>query len=422
MPFEQADYVRRAFACGVDRAEFSRRFEALSDGSREAVESIAWRHLIALKLRYLPTLVSHRVLGGQRGFVELRKEIQTLDSYLLITCLDTLADRQHVDFGAWLGEREEASFSREDIAALHEEYAEEHGPGEELRRLFLTLPEALRSWLGENVGLEPESPRARPRKPSEAELMEALGDHFTALRKNPFTHRSELASGPLPDELGTLADTDWTHPTAQWDLESAWSSSTAGNLTFRMGLDEATILRLVVTGVVLAEMGLEVTRRLIEANMTKLERLHALYQFLGELRGNRALAESWQRPRTGGSSSLAWFASFRGMPLLSTRWTARLIAQLDDQVAFERGIQQQLAQYRQTLEDLNAELEAFNGEYRPLPSQEWPRIPLRRRLDVIAERLATLTRTGAYRLALEFQDSTTVSRVWQLVRDPCYTS
>lgn len=387
-------YVLRAFGCGIDRKTFETSFEALAEEEQERITRVALRMRMALQLRYQLRFVRSPFEDSEFWSRLWRAEIPSLEVYLLTTCLDTLAGKPlYQTFDHWLAKQtSHGPFDRSDVVALFESWRDEYGPRRNIKDLLLNLPPSVKDWLSKHVGL------AR----SNGDLMIELFKDFYDARRSKFTHESIVRHTRIAEDVGSPEEEPRILPVGE-------------DLWYRMGVDAATILRVVIHSVVLQKMGIEPSRQLVDAHVTALSRLSALYGFVGEVSSN-ADAISWWTDFDGfPTADLETYFVLVGVPRLSCQWACRLADRLIPDYTLERGLRETVIEYRDAVDCLNSATADFN-ESNP-PSRD----NTSERVRDIKRFLRNQADSRCYGSLVEMPTRTEMKNMWIVIRDPCYT-
>lgn len=377
--------VRRAFSSGVDAQVFRRNFDALSRHEKDRFDRVAQRLWASIFLRHhMRGRLSIAQPGQAVAFDTLlfhAAELPSLEIFYLFGCLDTLASTSYQRFPDWLRSKavrerlqlDGRSMSVDDLITIYDAYEGECGVGSNLRRLFSDLPAAVSTWLADNVRVVPtdEDP---PLHDDGSQPPEHVTHHlylyFYRKRRNPFAHESVA---PLTDVARDVKRGAGWHVLIR-NISTGkrpsdfWAHRADGRdwmVYLRNGIDEATVLRMIVYGVGLQRVGIEVTDQHVGAFFNSLSRQAAFYGFLDEIRLN-ALALSWWTgyDETGGSALHA-VLDRTNIPQLVSTWAAALIERYRTDYPLEYDLQQMTREYIEAVLTLNAAIVTFNATYPP---------------------------------------------------------
>lgn len=351
------DYVYRIFGCGIDYRAFKNAYKALSAERKSLLGRVAWRVWITLKLRYEVAFRSHPFVVND-SYELTRFEIPSLEVYLLVTCLDTCAGQKYQQFPEWLKQQSPSRCSsQDDCLALFEQWREDFGSRRNLKNLFIGLPLTVKDWLSSNIVIQRANkefdPESIEQKPDE--VVNRLFQYFYDLRRNEFTHGSYTHHTPRTEHIGLFDE--WQiclFSGYQFDL----GDGRTWTLYHRKGLDEATILRIIIQSVGLQILGLdaELSEQVIEVQLASYSRLAAVYGFIDEVRSNAHLLSLW--------STFEENEKFRSclteveIPSLQTEWSVALLEQF--RYPSERHWQETVAQYQRYVDQLNYSIADFN--------------------------------------------------------------
>ena len=195
-------------------------------------------------------------------------ELPSIEVYLLCTCLDTLAGQAgHVDFVTWLHDKATSeSLTLNEIRRAYSQYQEEQGVGRNLRHLFETLPQVTKVWVAQNVRLAPFKRQRSSENEGHETLIKELYRYFYHTRRNAFTH------GGISRRTSVAADIVQPIEHDRW-----WTGGTS--FSHRVGIDEATILRVIIHSTALKLLSIDSTQELISANIKHHSRVNAAYDF-----------------------------------------------------------------------------------------------------------------------------------------------
>ena len=285
---------RDVFGCGVDPAVFDRLHEDLPLEEQDRLQRVGRRVWLTLVLRY-QTIIRRSPFESPYDWIMLsRWELPSIEVYLLCTCLDTLAGKSdYRTFWQWLNTRAiDRALTMNEIGGLHAQYMEEYGVGLAFRRLFDNLSTAVKIWLASNVSIRPSDHPIADTDIDSQELVSLLRKYFYTIWRNPYTHRSMSRQTSVADDTRIPSQVGWWITPASGTMFEFQDGRTGQtwDFSFREGLDEATILRVIIHASVLRMMGVEVKEGTIESNLRGLSKMSAVYDFMGEVNWNASLA------------------------------------------------------------------------------------------------------------------------------------
>jgi len=412
--------VQQVFGCGIDGQAFKTKYEGLSDKNQFRLGRVASRVWLTLKLRYEMAFYSNPFARRGEEYNLRRVELPSIEVYLLCTCLDTLAGKPtYKSFENWLKEQPNIiDLGLKEIAHLHSQYLDEHGVSRNLKALFRTLPQSAKDWLASNVVIRRSDQPLSPDQQNVDKLLKRLHIYLYNTRRNAFTHSSISRPTPIAEDVREPTDGGWwvtpvsgTHfilyrdrPNQKW------------NLSYRQGLDEATILRIIIYAVVLQMLEIELTSELIDINLRNHSRLNALYAFVGEVKRNSASASWWTRIDDTEMTDLRLHLIYSGVPLLSTEASTVMVERYLDN-PLESGLRQMTSQYLREVNHINSLVTDFN-ETNPPASKGYDR---NERWQTIKEFLDKLVRAPYYNSVVKLPSRKEMANLWLVIRDPCYT-
>jgi len=413
-------YIRRMLGCGVGLKVLEAKFKALPEIEQERLQRVAWRMWITLKIRYQLAIYPNPMEGYEEELAITTAELPSLEVYLLFTCLDTLAG-QNLDFKAWLHRQPKVSgLDTSGIVQLYDQYLKEYGVTRNLLRLFENLPQSVKSWLVTNVIIQRQLPDQDPFSALKAKkepdvLIRRLFDYFYNFRRNPFTHSSVTRFTSVADDIRPANDKrNWVLARPGWGYRD--KDNRVWNL-FRPGtLDEATILRVIVSAAALQKLEIEVTPGVIEAQLRNYSRLHALYRFLGEVQHNVDILSWWPHFDTQGKETLHSYLAHVGIPNLDSQWSSILLGRLITQYPRERGIYQVVVQYLDAVNRLTSAISSFNESNPPSSGASWDE-----RVCAIKEFVEAQVQAPHYNVVIGMVSQAVISDIRLVIRDPCYS-
>jgi hypothetical protein len=418
-------YVRQMFGCGIDRQVFEAKLEGLSEEDRLRLDRVAWRMQLTFKLRYETSLNRNPCAWKYEDFNLRAVELPAIEVYLLCTCLDALTDRPpYVDFGQWLKQQEDViGLGKQEIINLYTRYKREHGVGKNFRDLFSKLPKAMKSWLTENIIIERTNAPLTIPDQDESKLVRKLCAFFYEYWRNPFTHSSISRETVIADDIGAPSkeyEGWWVWPAGCTHFvldrrrpNQKWS------LSYRTGLDLATILRLITYARAIQILTIDLTRELISTNLENLSRLNALYAFMTEVKINSSFLKALSDLQEDWSNPLRSDLLYVGVPLFRSEASTTMIEKFKTEFPLEAGLREMTIQYLAKVNDLNSMIKKFNTA-NPPPQNSADCPPERQ--QTISEFLGKMAKTPAYQDMLKgFPPIATMMNLWLVIRDPCYT-
>lgn len=416
-PDEDFEYVRRAFACGSHHHEFKAAYDSADQDSKARLARVAWRISSTLTLRYRQDLITHRVFGFHDQW-RAQNEWKALELYLLVTCLDTLAGQPTFKpFDEWLRDQSVEITNLEIVTDLYEEYQDLFGVRRNLKRLFLGLPDSAKEWITQvltyTTRRDYHSQTRGASENVERQIIRMFSRFFRY--RNTYTH-SSAADPPVVSQNIPLDPTR-----GQW--AEYWPAVLDENgkkmyLYARDGVDEATILRIILVVVAWQLLQLDPTRDVIVRNMRKYSRLDALFGLVYELARSANYVREWLGEE---KEQHFWIFLWRGVPRVTTTYAKAILERLEDN-PFETGFRSWIQNYLSLAEELNRRIVDFNeshppfddrvsdGSYDDLQALRFPEIEMflesnRELIDQI----------------IQHAFSTEYDNLWLIIRDPCYT-
>jgi hypothetical protein len=410
--------IQLVFGCGIDGQTLKARYEGLSEENKLRLGRVAGRVWLTLKLRYEMAFYNNPF--AWRGEEYNLKHVELPSIEVLCTCLDTLAGKPvHKNFKDWIrGQPNVTGLGLEEITHLYAQYEEEYGVGRNLRALFKNLPRSVKNWLASNVVIRRSDQPLSVKEQDPDKLVNRLYVYFYNVRRNAFTHGSVSRPTPIAGDVREPKDGEWwitpasgTHfvlyrdrPNQEW------------NLSYRQGLDEATILRMIIHAAGLQMLGIEPTRELIDTNLRNYSRLDALYAFVSEVNRNSAAVSWWSKLDDPSMTDFRLFLIHEGIsPLGSESSTVMADRYLDNPL--ESGLRQMTLQYLGEVNHINSAVTDFNESNPPSRDSH----SLNERWQVIKEFLDGLVKTPFYNLVLKWPSIKEMTNLWLVIRDPCYT-
>jgi hypothetical protein len=398
----QIEIVKRVFGCGIERGAFQVRYLSLSEKDQGRLKLVAKRVWLTQKMRYELSTYANPVASSDEKHALNYVELPSVEVYLLCTCLDTLAGQaDHVDFVTWLGDKATSeSLTLNEIQHAYSQYQEEQGVGRNLRHLFETLPQGTKTWLAENVRLRPFKRQRSSENEGHETLMKELYRYFYH-RRNAFTHESISRITSVAADIVQPIEHD------RW-----WTGGTS--FSHRVGIDEATILRVIIHSAALELLSIESTQELISANINHHSRVNAAYDFLNEVDGNSLTLSYWPWMEEARMKDYRTFVMCHGIPLLGSNSTQMMIERYDQNSSFESQLCDMTSHYLDEVTKINSAITDFN-EANPCSEtnmSSW---------NVFKNFLDDHTTTPVYDSILNWPSKSELGDVWLLIRDPCYT-
>lgn len=412
--------VQQVFGCGIDGQAFKTKYESLSEENKLRLRRVADRVRLTLKVRYEMAFYNSPFMWGGEEYNLRYVELPSIEVYLLCTCLDTLAGQPvHRNFKDWIRDQPSVTcLGLEEITHLYAQYEEEYGVSRNLRSLFRNLPRSVKDWLATNVRIR-RSDQFLPAGERDAdELVNRLYLYFYNVRRNAFTHGSVSRHTLTADDIREPKDNEgWITPASGMDFvidrdrpNQTW------NFSYRLGLDEATILRMIIHASGLQMLEIEPTRELIDVNLRNYSRLNALYAFVSEVNRNAAAVSWWSKVADPGMDNLRAYLIYGGIPTLNSESSTVMADRYLDNT-LESGLRQMTHQYLREISHINSAVSDFNESNPPSrdnrnPSERW---------QVINEFLAELVKAPSCKSVLKWPSKTEMTNLWLVIRDPCYT-
>lgn len=418
--------VRRMLSCGVNYKEFDTARKNLSDEQQKVIYNIARRMWVTHTLRYL-TEIKVSVFGpGETVQLELF-DIPALEVYLLFTCIDALANKNHCNFYEWLKGQigKDEALNIETIKILYyKQYEPTKGIGANIRRLLENLPEQTQQWLSEHIKIQKLDRRVAKGEQIDGEnvfvevrdtneVISELYKYFYNTRRNLFTHQSQSLQTYREEDIEIRDRWRFTPTTDNYRKDRRYTYS----LRIKEGLDEATILRVIIQSAVLQEMKIPVQASTIRDYISNQSRLCAIYGFLKEIRQNSLYLRVLNDFDENGISELNNLIHDSGIPNLRSQWAPILIDRLDAGKPLERGLKQSIGSYLNNVTQLNSLIDEFNSSF----------VPPKKRSDdeynkAVKEFLTNQSKTPLFKDILKMPSRVEMENLELLVgRDPCYT-
>ncbi len=364
--------MKRKFSCGIDSGVFQAKYEQLAEADQYRLRRVAQRMDLTLKLRYELAVYRNPLASPEDEFSLNHIELPALEIYLLVTCLDTLAGQAYyIEFDDWM--KRQPDFGQLDVQAISDlfsAYQEEYGVNKNFRKLFQDLPNCVKEWLAQNVSIREVDTPSGPEVQDLDLLAQNLCTYFFDLRRSDYTHSSFARQVSLAEDIFLPLKPGWwvTPAVGTHFILNRRKSRKLWGFSYRQGLDEATILRLIIHSAVLEKLGIEVTQELIHLNLKNYSRLDGLYAFKGEVTSNSNLLSSWQRIDDARTTDFGWYLMFHGLPPLSEEASRRMIGRYESQQGWEQSFKQFTEYYLHEVLSFNAVINHFNQENPPLSS------------------------------------------------------
>ncbi|HEU5378135.1 MAG TPA: hypothetical protein VFV38_22150 [Ktedonobacteraceae bacterium] len=412
---EAYDLVRRVFGCEIPPEFFNTKYHQLPQGQQDRLYRVARRVWLTFVMRYQ---VFYRIPfeNPNDEWVFHYVELPSLELYYLFTCIDTLASKGHMSFPDWLRQEsvrqsynlDGSVLTPDEVISLYQKYEDGYGINRNLRKLFNNLPSSLIEWLARVVTVRKINPDSSYQKiENPTEIATQLREYFYQ-RRNDSTHESKVSRPYVSDNI--ISGDGWWHFTSTSFEYTLRNKKQIWSLLFRDGIDEASILRVIIFVVVLQQMNIEVTATLVESYFESLSRQSAIYGFLDEMERTTAHLRLWETY----SEEQATELDHLPIPLVKFRW-ASLVSERWKQQG--NGLEQQLRglthEYINAASYLNAEIERFNQEHSPTEER------LKRRKD-IAELFQGLTKSNQYIFIIQMPFHSAIPLIKILADNPAY--
>lgn len=411
------------FSCGIDWREFQAAYDGLKEEDKNRLERVARRLWLANMLRHEISAYYQPFRRHQDSFELERIELPSIEIYLLCSCIDTLAGSpSHVDFRDWVKKQTHVHCSGvEEICDLYARYTEEHGVSKPIRLLFTNLPQAAKAWLSSNVIIRPADEPLIVGQQDTDELLALLYLYFFNIRRHPFTHSSESRHTPRADDIREPKSDGWwfTPVSGTHVVLRPGSSKREWNVSYREGLDEGTILRLIVHIVALGILGIEATTEMIQISLRNYSRLSALYALVDEVQENAAMVHHWSdlvEEPISQWSDFGLFVFCQEMPLLSAQRSHIMLRRFEEN-PLESGLKQITSQYVLLIEQINAAISEFNQSFPPPGDKNTPEV----RWQVIKQFLEDLMQRDPCELVQAWPARKEMEGFWRVIQNPCYS-
>lgn len=414
--------VQRVFGCGIDSNVFRARYESLRAEDQYRLERVAARVTFARRLRYEMAVMRNPFQGPYEDFELAEIELPALEVYLLFTCIDTLAGQAtYLDFRDWLTTRVHPdSMSTTDVTALYELYQDQFGVGRNIRGVFAALPEAVTTWLANNVMIREAGEPLTVPAPDLPLLLRRLYGYFYDIRRNQFTHSSS------PQQVLRASPIDMSGQSDRWVTPASGTLFVLDkrrpekkfNFSLREGLDESLILHVIIIASGLRILGIALDMPLLEKNLRKVARLDALHSFMAEADYNARLLQVWSTVEEKANLEFRTYVTYGAVPTLQTSATARVIEQFDNSLPLEAGMQQIASFYLGQIEQINSRVIGFNE--RTAVAKAGGK-GAEERWTAVRDFLVMQTGIPGLTDLIHWPGRVEMTNLWLIIRDPCYT-
>ncbi|TAK34377.1 MAG: hypothetical protein EPO21_09800 [Chloroflexota bacterium] len=417
---EQLIVVRRMFGCGTDAKDFYRRYAGSAPEQKQTLNRVAWRLWFTLLLRYHSNIQAQPHFSPSDQYYIDHVMLPSLEIYLLFTCIDALVQPvPHRQFPDWLSTHSnDQSWDIAAIRRLHSRYQQEMGVGANLRRAFADLPTPLVEWLANNVWVyatDDRPPFDRMQEPQKT--VELIRNYFYNVRRNQFTH----SSWPLPTAVEDnieLSD-GWVMNPACWDYEI---DEQRPRLQPRKGIDEATILRLIVDAMGLKILGIAMDSSLIHAYISNQSRLSAFYGFFGDVYQNAEWLQSCMNYVEDGKGLYYNYLDACDIPPLRSDWASIISDRFVVDYQLEAGLKEVTLLYLNQVQQLNAAIARFNDLHAPVTAGCVDRgMAIAERRKAIRQFFVEQSATVAFKSVVDMPSRVQMRNLWLIARDPSYS-
>lgn len=414
--------TKSMFGCGIDGRLFKEKFDNLPEEGRRRIEKVARRLWLTLMLRYRLAVLHNPFLGVRYSFDLQDVELPSMEVYLLVTCLDTLAGKStYVDFRDWIKTHSCApALEVDEISTLYAQYLDEYGVTRNLRQIFTEIPKCVKDWLSQNVAIyQFDKMFDKDRSGTVDELVTNLFKYFYNVRRNEYTHssssRQTLTARDVIDPK-KVDNNGWVTPASGscFILDKRKPDQEWG-FSYRQGLDEATILRVIIHAVVLQLLCIELTDEILVANLNNYSRLSALHNFVQEVDNNASFVRAWGLLNVKESSEFHEYLIYDGVPLLGIDASKTMVGRFISEYPLEAGLQQMTAQYIDEVFHINSEISKFNEAFPPSKGGN------ERRWQIISDFFLSQSQTQPYIAVLNWPSRIEMTNVWGVISDPCYS-
>jgi hypothetical protein len=330
----------KVFSCGVEGQIFKAHYAAMAEEECRRLDRVAWRMWLTLQLRYRAKFSSNFTLRGEDSLNLAYVELPSLEIYLLLTCLDTLAgDPKWSSFDKWLKEHPvDCNLNTEGILDLFELWREDHGPRRTIRKLFEGLPSCVTDWLSEHIVFQKYS--------ADKPIATKLFNYFYDERRNEFTHSSVTRHTVM-----AIGEIELPSEDDKW-----WSHCADGFLKYRQGFDLATILRIIIYAVILQKLCVPLSMGHLNAYLEALSKLDSFYSFKWEIATNREELSRWAAYNRDRANMIL-------RPLNFTQ-SHRLAEKLKTSpIAMEQKLAETIGQYLHFVKQINSDIADFEATH-----------------------------------------------------------
>jgi hypothetical protein len=299
---------------------------------------------------------------------------------------------------------------------LYETYQEEYGIGRNFRKLFNELPESLKLWLANNIAIQ-HGNSLHPKFGENADtLVKNLYAYFYDFWRNRFTHASVSQVALIEDHITEPEEGDsrWVLPAMGINLplnkkkpEQKW------DLYYRLGLDVATILRIIIRCVVLQRLGIKVELEQISAYLRSLAKVNVTYAFINEVRFNTRTLNLWTRLDERDKEEFRSALTHVGVFSLKNEDATRLTQRYNLNNQLEARLQEMARRYINEVNEINKAIAEFSSLYPP------PKENFAEHWQSIKALLEALSQTETYTRILNWPSINDMSMVWAIIQDPC---
>jgi hypothetical protein len=406
--------AEKLFACGTDPKQFLKKFNKISNEEQDLISRVADRAWVTLLLRYETTINPAIFLGagGYSAQYQINvKELPSIEVYLLFSCLDTLTGSNYKNFEDWLDDQKiTKKLSKEKIKSLYDCYKKEHGVTKYLRKLFSQLPVSTQDWLFRNICIIKEDGFIRDENKlvDRQKFLNALF-HFFYGARNSFTHQSK----PQPSNISK----DIFNPNHKNNFISGRSfliNHKKWQLYYRYGLDDATILRVIIYTAVLQKLQIQVTDDHINAHMGHLARLNSFIAFINEVQSNASYLEAISNLSSEENNDLRSLIYHAGFHCLNNMATFEAIKLFEIKYTFESGMCNMAKSYFKLIVKINKKIIKFNKDF---CSQQ----KNRKSLDTIYDFIKSLIIENPFKEIKNWPKKTEMKNLWLIITNPCYS-
>lgn len=408
------------FGCGVDVKKFEAKFNTLDQVNQERIELVARRIWLTLKLRYEANVFRAPFESSEERMALNLYELPAIEIYLLVTCLDTLAGQPtHVDFRDWLRAQSGiTNLTVEQVIHLYKNYNDKYGVSKNLRALFDNLPQCTKDWLSHNVAVY-EIDQHLPSKDQDPNLLvKLLYTYFYGIRRNEYTHRSSPKQVSTAESVFLGETGFWVTPASgtHFVLDSR-KPNKKWNFSYRQGLDEATILRVIIHSVAVQTLNIDVTEQLILLNLKNFSRLDGFYSIMSEFTTNANTLRFWSNVEELAKSDYRNYLTFVGIPSLSNQASSRMLDRYQLDHSWEKTYSYLTSRYIDEINQINKLITEFNQKN---PHAKPNQGNIKAHWEAIQDFLARLLETPLAKSILRLPTTNEVTNLWLIIRDPCH--